>query len=162
MAEYSLAFAQSLAATAQGLISDGIEEQDGQRTVLYLSLLSSEIALKALLEEAGVPVPDIKKRSHRLNVLLSDLGNCEVEVEVAPGSRHWVSAARLRAECIDPNFGNATVGTLLEAEEAGASQYPNQIRYGDVLKHYPAPLMARMAEAICVWASKYGSTIRVA
>jgi hypothetical protein len=162
MAEYDIAFAQKLADTASSVTSDGVEGIDGQRTVLYLSLLSTEIALKALLEKAGKPVPEIRARSHRLSQLLSDVDACEVEVELAPGALRWCSASRLRAEVVDERFGNATVGVLLQAEADGASVYPNQVRYGDLLRHYPPQLLAKMALSICEWARSNWTTIRVA
>jgi hypothetical protein len=69
---------------------------DAQRTVLYLSLLSTEILLKAMLEHAGKPVAEIRERGHQLADLLTDLGLCEIEVEVTPGCHRYVPASRLR------------------------------------------------------------------
>ena len=78
MAEYDISFGERLSETARMVVDEGLAELDAQRTVLYLSLLSTEITLKAMLERAGKPVPDIRARSHRLAELLSDLGQCEV------------------------------------------------------------------------------------
>ena len=62
MAEYDIAFGERLAETARIVAADGLEQLDAQRTVLYLSLLSVEITLKALLEHAGIPVTEIRAR----------------------------------------------------------------------------------------------------
>ena len=53
MAEYDIAFGERLAETARMVADEGLAELDAQRTVLYLSLLSTEITLKAMLERAG-------------------------------------------------------------------------------------------------------------
>lgn len=95
MAEYDIAFGERLAEAARMVEAEGLVELDAQRTVLYLSLLSTEITLKAMLERAGKPVGDIRARSHRLSELLDDLGQCEVEVEIAPGTKQYVSASRI-------------------------------------------------------------------
>lgn len=159
MAQYDLSFGEKLAETAALVAKDGVEELDAKRTVLYLSLLSSEITLKALLEKAGKPVAEIKARSHNLKGLLHDLGACKIQVEVSPGIIKLCSAVRLRGVVIDPNFSNATVGTLLDAQDAGASEYPNQVRYGDTLKHYPPEQVANMALAVAAWARQHWDTI---
>ena len=161
MAEYDIVFAEKLADTATLVAKEGLETLDAKRTVLYLSLLSSEISLKALLEKAGMPVSEIRNRSHNLKALLKDIGQCEVQIEIASGTSRWCSAIRLRAVLVDPNYANGTVGALLEAEVAGASKYPNQIRYGDLLEHYPAELVEKMASAIAAWAKENWDSIRV-
>lgn len=116
MAEYDIAFGERLAETARMVTGEGLAELDAQRTVRYLSLLSTEIRLKAVLERAGKLVPDIRARSHRLAELLSDLCQCEVEVEIAPWSKRHVSASRIRA--IPLNYGSpkSTVGAVIDAE----------------------------------------------
>ncbi len=55
--------------------------------------------------------------------------------------------------------GNATLGNLLEAKDLGASQYPNQIRYGDSLKHYPPEIMLTAAKT---WVNEHWNRIRIA
>jgi hypothetical protein len=89
--------------------AEGLAPIDAQRTVLYLSLLSVEITLKAMLEQAGIPVSQIRAHSHHLAGLLSDLGRCEVEVEVAPGARRYVPASRLRACTLSDGAAQCTV-----------------------------------------------------
>lgn len=160
MAEYNLGLSQKLAETAEIVAIDGLADFDAVQTVLYLSLLASEIALKALLEQAGQPVRQIRARSHNLKALLEDLGECQIRVEITPGQERWVSASRLRAVTVDPNYGNATVGTLLEAEDAGASRYPNQLRYGESFRHYPPQVIVKMASEIVKWAKQHWDDIR--
>ena len=138
MTEYDIAFGKRLAETARMVASVGLAALDAQRTVLYLSLLSTEITLKALLEHAVMPVSDIRTRSHRLAELLSDLGQCTVEVEIAPGIKRRVSASCIRAIPIDHGRAQSTVGAVIDAENQEASIYPNQVRYGEVLQHFPA------------------------
>jgi predicted hydrocarbon binding protein len=76
MAEYDIAFGERLAETAKLVANDGLDSLDAKRTVLYLSLLSSEIVMKALLEKAGRPISKIRARSHNLKNLLEDIGDC--------------------------------------------------------------------------------------
>ena len=62
--EYSLQFSQRLIAAARSFLDkDKVDDETG-RAVLYLSLLSCEISLKALLEQAGFSMKELKKRSH--------------------------------------------------------------------------------------------------
>ena len=161
MTEYDINFAKKLAETASGIVVDGIESIYAQRTVLYLSLLSGEIALKALLEKAGKPISEIRRRSHNLRQLLRDIDVCEVEVEIASGEMRWCSASRLRAVVVDQRYGNATIGVLLNSDEVGASRYPGEVRYGDMLRHYPVDVMAKMAVLVCEWANNNWNTIRI-
>ena len=160
MSEYEIGFSEKLTDAAQFIVKDDLKSVDSIRTVLYLSLLSCEISLKALLERAGIPIKTIRARSHNLKELLNDLGKCKVQVEIGNKCR-WVSASRLRAVTIDKRYANSTVGALLEAECHGASNYPNQIRYGDSLKHYPPEMILKTAKAIILWARKHWDTIRI-
>ena len=159
MAEYDIAFGERLAETARMVASLGLAELDAQRTVLYLSLLSTEITLKAMLEHAGMPVSGICARSHRLAELLSDLGQCKVEVEIAPGTKRYVSASRIRAIPLNHGRAQSTVGAVIDAESQGASTYPNQVRYGEVLRHFPAEVVAQMAAEVSVFARTHWNDI---
>ena len=161
MAEYDIAFGERLADMARMVAAEGSAPIDAQRTVLYLSLLSVEISLKAMLERAGIPVAEIRARSHRLAELLSDLGRCEVEIEVTPGVKHYVPASRIRACTLSNGAAESTVGAVIEAESQGASTYPNQVRYGDLLRHYPAGVVAQMAAKISEFAREHWQSIRV-
>ena len=161
MAEYDINFGEKLATVAKSLVTNGIEELDAQRTVLYLGLLSAEITLKAMLEQAGKPVTQIRGRSHKLSELLADLGECKVEVEVASELREWVPATRLRSYTLDDGGKTTTVGNVLEAESQGASEYPNKVRYGDLLSHFPPEVVVEMAEQVAAFARQHWQSIRI-
>lgn len=162
MPEYDLAFAKKLAAVA-----DKVDEEDSMtyaagRVIAYLSRLSVEIAMKALLERAGMPVTTIRSRNHSLRMLLTDLGKCEVEVEIAMGVRQWVSASRVRARSIDLGVAQVPIGELIDAEDVNTSRYPNQIRYGPTVVDFKPSLLAAMALELCDWADEHWNTIRLA
>ncbi len=161
MPEYDIAFGDKLAEVAGLVVADGISDLDAKRTVLYLSLLSTEISLKAMLERAGRHVPKIRALSHRLSDLLVGLGQCEVEVEVTAGNRMYVPASRLRSCSIKHGDAEVTVGAVIDAESQGASTYPNQIRYGDVLNHYPADVVVQMAVKVVAFAREHWQSIRI-
>lgn len=67
MPEYSIDFSENLIKAARFVLEYQVNSVDAKRTVLYLSLLSCEITMKALLERAGKPVKMIKKRLHNLD-----------------------------------------------------------------------------------------------
>lgn len=161
MAEYDIAFGEKLADVASFVIADGLTDLDARRTVLYLSLLSTEISLKAMLERAGRPVAEIKAHSHKLSDLLIDLGKCEVEVEVSPNRLMYVPATRLRSCTLMHGDAEVTVGAVIDAESLGASTYPNQIRYGDVLRHYPPDVVAQIAAKVVAFAHLHWQSIRI-
>jgi hypothetical protein len=160
MAEYDIAFGERLAETARMVAREGLSELDAQRTVLYLSLLSTEITLKAMLERAGMPLRYIRARSHRLTELLSDLGQCEVEVEMAPGIKQYASASRIRAIPLSHGSAQLTVGAVIDAESQGASIFPNQVRYGELLRHFPAEVVSQMAAEVSAFAREHWHSIR--
>ena len=161
MAEYDISFGERLADTARMIVSEGLTPLDAQRAVLYLSLLSAEVTLKAMLEHAGKPVSEIRARSHRLATLLSDLDQCEIEVEVPPETKRYVSASRLRSRSLSHGDAISTVGAVIDAESQGASKYPNQVRYGEVLRHFPAEVLAKMAVEISAFAREHWESLRV-
>lgn len=160
MSEFSTDFSKKLIDAASFVVKDGMDSLDAERTVNYLSKLSCEITLKALLEKAGVPVPEIKKLSHKLGRLLDRFGDCEVKAEVVNGRLDWVPATRLRAEPIKTSMGEATIGTLLTCEEQGASKYPNEIRYGDDIKDFPPEAHLQAAIVLLDWARIHWKIIR--
>ncbi len=162
MSQYDIAFGEKLAEVANLVVADGLDGLDAQRTVLYLSLLSTEISLKSLLERAGKPTGEIRKRSHNLADLLSDLDQCNIEVEVMPGTRTKVSASRLRACELEYAEATATVGTIVEAERNGASTYPSAVRYGDLLRHYPPAVVTQMAFKVLAFARQHWNHIDLA
>ena len=165
MAEYNLGFSENLINAARFVAERDDKSEDAARTVLYLSCLACEIAIKALLEYSGKPVSEIKKFSHNLAALLKELGNCKVEVPIIKDSLAWVPATRLRAVTVDERFSNATVGTILSVEEETAeednraSKYPNEIRYGSVIRHYPHQSVLETAVKVTEWAQKHRNKI---
>lgn len=157
--EYRLAFARQLIEAARAVKPSVDLFEEAKRTLLYLSLLSIEISLKYLLEKAGVPVKEIRKRSHNIEALLNDLGKCEVRVNIG-GSEKWVSASRIRSRIVSPMYAGATIGSLLEGERKGASRYPNEIRYGKPPRHFPPRLVFDCAVKVAEWADDYSARIR--
>jgi hypothetical protein len=83
--QYSLDFARQMFEAARVPKAQMASYDEAKRAVLYLSLLSIEISLKYLLEKAGVPITAIRKRSHNIQGLLSDLGSCEIQVDLGGG-----------------------------------------------------------------------------
>lgn len=161
MSEYSLAFAERLAEAARMVAAQGLGELDAQRTVLYLGLLSTEISLKALLEQAGVPVEAIRARSHRLADLLSDLDRCQVEVEIL-GGRRFVPGSRVRRITLHYGDARSTVGEVIDSKDEEQSIYPGQVRYGNKLRHFPAEVIVDMATRMAEFAREHWLTIRKA
>jgi hypothetical protein len=156
MPEYNISFAEKLMEAANLVVTHGCDDSESRRVVLYLSLLSTEISLKAMLEKAGrKPV----KRSHNLADLLNELGLCEVEVKIN-GTRKFVPATRLRACVLSEGEAEITVGKLIN-ECKNASQYPNEIRYGDNVKHFPPTVVAQMACVVAAFARKHWETLRI-
>jgi len=150
--EYNLEFSQRLIDAAKSFMDkDELGEETG-RAVLYLSLLSCEISLKAILEKAGYSPKELKKGSHDISGLLSDLCFCDL-IGTGPGSKPY-TGAELLGVVVDSNFRNGTVGHLLSGEENGASKYPNKIRYGEQLIHFPPLIMLNCATKVCEWVKK--------
>lgn len=162
MPEYDIDFAAKLAEVADLVNEQDPNRYDARRVTIYLGRLSAEIALKALLEKAGVSIKKIRARSHDLRALLKDLEECEVEVEIAPDQKDWVSASQVRAVCIDLGFLQMPIGTIIEAEGQGASTYPNQIRYGEELIDFDPNFVSSMALLLSKWAREHWDVIRCA
>lgn len=116
MAEYNIGFSEKLNMAARIVWDEDPINFESIRTVLYLSSLSSEISLKALLEKAGMPVKDIRAHSHNLIKLLDNFTRCQIKREIA-GSPRWVPATSIFSEDVDcTNYFNATVGEVLSGE----------------------------------------------
>ncbi len=161
MAEYNIGFSEKLIDAAEVVAVKCANDVDAIRAVLYLSSLASEIALKALLEKAGISVKEIKARGHSLRGLLTDLGKCQIQDEFKANSHSWVPATRLRARLVDARYSDATVGKILTGEEIGASKYPNELRYGDHIKDYPPKLKLNAAKVVIGWAKEHLDDIRL-
>lgn len=142
--EYSSEFAKRLIEAAEAFSVNSSTLNEADRTVLYLSCLSCEISLKALLENAGYSLKELKKISHNLSSLLNEVSSCKF---AATGQK----ATSIRSKEVIQNTSNGTVGTLLTAEISGASQYPNEIRYGEIINHYPPKLMLNCAKIVNKW-----------
>ena len=151
MPTYDIQFANKLAEVSVTLIKEQPDQLEARRSVIYLSRLSIELSLKALLERAGKPVELIRKHSHNLRALLTEVDQCEVLAEVAPGRRLWVPASRLRS--VDVSFigHSITLGMVIEAENHGASVYPNEIRYGENIKDIVPEALAPAALRLSAW-----------
>lgn len=163
MAEYSLDFSKNLIRAARAVRDKGEDTVDAKRTILYLSLLSCEITMKALLERAGKPVKKIKHRSHNLEGLLRDVCRCEVKEEIVNGKLQWVIASRLRGQGVAtrPRISSLTMGKFLTGENQGASRYPNEIRYGDKLFHFPPDIALNASHILIRWAREKWDEIRL-
>lgn len=161
MAEYCLDFAKELLDAAKCIESRGLKIQPQIRAALYLSKLSSEITLKALLEKAGKPASEIKKIGHDLSHLLLELHDCQIKKKIVANRLNYVSAACIRGVNVDENFNNATLGNLLSAEEAGASKYPNELRYGENFTDYPPQIIIKMADVLLSLAHKHWNDIKL-
>jgi HEPN domain-containing protein len=161
MAEYDMAFAAKLAKVAEELDEKEPYRYDARRVVVYLSRVSVEISMKALLERAGKSVKEIRARSHDLRGLLADLSECEVNVELKPNVFIWQSASCVRDVYIDLGLVNIPIGVLIDAEDIGTSAYPNQIRYGETVIDIDPWLLASTAILLADWAIKHQDAIRV-
>ena len=160
MSAYNLGFSKKLAETARLVADDGVGSFDAVQTVVYLSLLSCEIALKSLLEQSDLPVKQIKSHSHDLDALLREVSRCEIEVDIANGHLKWVPASRIRAITIESGVAKSTVGKVLTGETQGTSKYPNKIRYGSEFKSFPPDALIKTAYAVIAFAEKHRDTIR--
>jgi hypothetical protein len=159
MSEYSIEFGKKLAEVANFVMADGLDDAEAPRVVLYLSLLSTEISLKAMLEKAGTPVKEITRAGHDLARLLTNLDRCEIEFEITPGATRFLSASRLRACTIKDGECQITIGALIESSK-NASKYPNKVRYGDQPRHFPAAVVAQMSSMVAAFAGKHWQSIR--
>jgi hypothetical protein len=157
--EYSLEFSQRLIDAAKSFLDKDTVDDETGRAVLYLSLLSCEISLKALLEQAGYTIEELKKRSHDFKGLIKALCSCNLVGMGIAGSRPH-SGAELLSQVVDPKIGNGTVGALLKCEEQGASKYPNEIRYAALVRHFPPMLMLDCASKVCDWSKGNISKIK--
>ncbi|TKB23502.1 hypothetical protein FCL47_22370 [Desulfopila sp. IMCC35006] len=152
--EFSLEFSKRLIEAAESLSQVKPVEPDTDRAILYLSLVSCEISIKALLEKAGYSLKEIKGMSHKFAKLKKALSTCDFK-----GDKKG-SAAKLFAESPDKQVPYMTVGKLLDFEQEKASMFPNQVRYGSSIKNYPPTLMLKCAKKVNKWAFKNISFIK--
>ena len=142
--EYSLEFSERLIESAEALLTQEQEKQEASRAILYLSCLSCEVSLKAVLESVGFSVKHLKRRSHRLDLLIEDVCICRFIDTGFP-------ATAIRAKEVMLKMSNNTIGALLVSHISECSVYPNQIRYGELVKHYPSNVMLECAKIVNAW-----------
>ena len=158
--KYSLAFSERLIEAAESFFAIPNNTADeAPRAVLYLSLLSCEISLKVLLEQAGFPIKEIRKRSHDLEGLLEDVGTCELS-NTGPSKSIPRKGVRLRAEIVVPDVFEGTVGGILTAESKGASKYPNEVRYSDLVRNFEPKYVLDCAKVLNAWAKENMKNIK--
>lgn len=160
MPAYDLAFSRKFAEVAEETIAREPENIEARRVVAYISRLSMELALKAFLERVGLPIEDIKKHSHDLRGLLKEVDKCEVEVDFSPGTMRWVPATRVRSVEIQFQGYSTTLGVIVEAEDHGASKYPNELRYGELPKDFPPEALSRAAVTLVTWVGEHWNVAR--
>lgn len=151
--EYSPEFAIRLIESAEALLEDSRDKDEAERAVLYLSCVSCEISLKSLLESVGYEPKELKSLSHRLDKLLNEVSSC---VYKETGN----VASSIRAKVVVPDTANGTIGTMLTAEMSGASVYPNGIRYGEAIKHFPPEAMLNCAKVVSQWCAENVGSLR--
>jgi hypothetical protein len=161
MPEYDLWLAEELAVAAKSVEQTELSLPAQDRMRLYLALLSIELSLKAMLEKAGVPISQIRARSHRLADLLGDIDHCTVEVTPPTGAVYRATASRLRSVEISAPTEHCTFGQLIDGLNGNVSNYPNQIRYGSHLRHYDASLVADAAKKAIAFARIHWTSLRV-
>ena len=149
MPQYDINFAKNLAEVSIALVKQGLDTPDARRTVIYLSRLSMELSLKALLELAGKSILEIKNRWHDLQALLADVESYEFEMGVADGQ--WHSGAEIRRLNVPYNIHQIDMGTIIEAEKHGASKFPNEIRYGDNVQDVAPEILAPASLMLASW-----------
>ncbi len=157
MPEYNIDFAFQMAHASKNILENDSESEGAKRAALYTSLVACEIGLKVALENAGHKVKDIMKKRHNLSELLKMVSSCTVIRNMTEeGNPRRVPATCIRAKAVTDG---TTVGKLLEAEEAGASVFPNEIRYGEVVKHYDVSVMSRLSFVVLSWVTLHSSDI---
>jgi hypothetical protein len=158
MTQYNIGFAERLIEIARFARGDGTYDFEAAQVVCYLTQLSLELSLKALLEQAGEPVNSIKQHSHRLDDLLTTVGRCEVRLDIVAGFQKYVPATRLRAIQVQ---GQETVGALISKLAHECSQYPNEIRYGTGFYGLPADTLIELAGVVNRFVKQHWDSVRL-
>lgn len=160
MTAYNIALSEKLVSAAEAVLQDSEGDFDSSQAISYLSLLACEIAMKALLEQAGFQPKTIRNRSHNLSLLLKDFSDCEVPVLLTQEKTHWARATRIRGKSVQTGT-LGTVGKVLDGESSGASKYPNQIRYGTQYSHFAPEVLIETAKQIIAWGREHWDSIRI-
>lgn len=99
------------------------------------------------------------QKTHNVAKLLTMVSSCNVLISTDAETKRPMPASRLRGIIVDPHYSNATVGNLLQGEKYGASVFPNEIRYGSILHHFPALLMCKLSSKVIEWVNENEETI---
>lgn len=156
MSEYNLEFSEAMSESSRLILDANPLLQEAPRASLYMALVSCEISLKYILDKAGSDVP----KTHNLSSLLKLVSECTIDDEITAGVTKQVSAGRIRSVQVCRNYNNATLGNLLESEAFGASKFPNKIRYGEILSHFPANVMQKASMKLISWVKRYEDSIK--
>ncbi len=98
----------------------------------------------------------IRKCNHDLAQLLKAVGKCSVPFQ-SGDTIIYVKATSIRAETV---VNGNTVGALIQdIEKRKPSKYPNEIRYGNIVRHFPPEIVLNMAKQIIAWAKIQGKDI---
>jgi len=159
MPEYNLESAKKFAETARHVFEDENESFEAVQVSVYLSLLACEISLKAILEKAGMNVPDIIKIQHNLATLFSKVTRCEI-VKRTGSKERWISAQEIRSKVVESDGTESTVGKILGGKALGASRYPGEIRYGTGFRSFPPDALIKTAEAVISFAEVHWEEFR--
>jgi hypothetical protein len=146
--EYSLNQAGDLAQLAiEGLAKQANDGGVRARNCLYLAHLSIELALKAVLEQAGMPVNDIRRMSHNLLTLSKAVGGCSFTYELGQGRGVVIRDLRVTKDGEYLSFGHFVEATQWES----FSSYPGELRYGNDVTHFDPEMVAQLARELCKW-----------
>lgn len=156
MSEYNLDFAEAMARSSGLVLENSSIPEEAQRASLYMALVSMEVSLKYLLSKASISAP----KTHDLEKLLMLVSKCTVEDEIAMGTYKRVPASRIQTVTACEKYSNATLGHLLRTADLGVSRFPNEVRYGHTLKHFPASVMQKASMQLLSWVRRYEHTIK--
>lgn len=157
--EFNINFAQQMSDASAQILSAASIENEADRASLYTALVACEIALKAALEYANKPLEDIP-RTHNLSKLLDLLSTCTVLCDVTNGKLSRVPASRIRGIVVTYDGKSETVGNLLQAEKYGASIFPNEIRYGSILKYFPPGAIHKLSVKLISWVKLHADDLQ--
>jgi len=151
--EFSFDFAEKMLVGAKLLGEHHDGENETARAVVYMSCVSIEVSMKSLLEQSGMPYKAIRKLSHRLIDLLNTVDSLhEGGSELEPHKNLW-------SEVVNDDIQNGSVGLLLSLANEG-SAYPNEMRYGEVVKSISPPiLMLDMAKVVLHWCRSHAGQL---
>ena len=155
--EYDLNFAEAMSKASELILYNKPSVRNNGQASLYTALVSCEISLKHLIAKAGQKVP----RTHKLEKLMDLVSKCTVKNDGTYRSeRERMSANGFLAITVDSRYPYGTVGKLLTGEKQGASKYPNGIRYGGVIYHYPPDMIQKASVELIEWVRKNAPSIQ--